>query len=138
MKNRTINFLNKNVNVIITLITIFIAFGLNLYFIQEGNYLKLSSESYNILFLIFIIGIFILLRKAYNIKEKRLWICTSILSIIFAIAYFCGDIGNMYCNGTIPNSKKFILYVIIKIATYFIVFDNILALIFLNHLKIKE
>ena len=130
MKNRTINFLNKNVNVIITLITIFIAFGLNLYFIQEGNYLKLSSESYNILFLIFIIGIFILLRKAYNIKEKRLWICTSILSIIFAIAYFCGDIGNMYCNGTIPNSKKFILYVIIKIATYFIVFDNILALIF--------
>lgn len=130
MKNKIINFFNKYINVILTLIVFFIACGLNIFFIQEGNYLKLSSESYNILFLIFIIGIFILLKKAVSIKEKRLWTCTSILAIIFAIAYLCGDIGNTYCNGVIPNSKKFILYVIIKVFTYFIIFDSILALIF--------
>lgn len=130
MKSKIINFFNKYINVILILITFFIACGLNIFFIQEGNYLKLSSESYNILFLIFIIGIFILLKKAVSIKEKRLWICTSILSIIFAIAYLCGDIGNTYCNGVIPNSKKFILYMIIKLITYFIIFDSVLALIF--------
>lgn len=130
MKSKIINFFNKYINVILILITFFISCGLNIFFIQEGNYLKLSSESYNILFLIFIIGIFILLKKAVSIKEKRLWICTSILSIIFAIAYLCGDIGNTYCNGVIPNSKKFIIYMIIKLITYFIIFDSVLALIF--------
>lgn len=130
MKSKIINFFNKYINVILILITFFIACGLNIFFIQDGNYLKFSSESYNILFLIFVIGIFILLKKAYGIKEKRLWICTSILSIVFAIAYLCGDIGNTYCNGVIPNSKKFILYMLIKLITYFIIFDGCLALIF--------
>ena len=130
MKSKIINCLNENINIIMFLITCFIAVGLNLFFIQDGNYLKLSSDSYNILFLIFIIGIFILLKKVYNIKEKRLWICTSILAIIFAIAYLCGNIGNTYCNGVIPNSKKFILYIVVKVITYFIIFDSVLALIF--------
>lgn len=130
MRSKIISIINKYINVVLFAITIFVALGISVYFLQEGNYLKLAGETYDILYLIFFVGIFILLKKAYSIKEKRLWICTSILAILFSIFYLCGNIGNIYCNGTIPNSKKFILYVIIKVITYFIIFDSVLALIF--------
>ena len=79
MKSKIINFFNKYINVILILITFFIACGLNIFFIQEGNYLKLSSESYNILFLIFIIGIFILLKKAMDLHIYLIYnICNSL------------------------------------------------------------
>lgn len=130
MKNKILSIINKYINVVLFIITIIIALGLSVYFLQEGNYLKLAGETYDILYLIFFVGIFILLKRAYSIKEKRLWICTSILAIIFSIFYLCGNIGNIYCNVTIPNSEKFILYILIKIFTYFIIFDCVLALIF--------
>lgn len=129
-KEKIKGFVQKYINIIIFILTLFIALGLNVSFIQDSNSLKLSSLFYKVTFLIFIVAIFVMLKTAYKVKDKRLWICTSILAIIFAITYLCGDIGNEYSDGTIPNSKKFILFCIMKIATYFILFNSALVVLF--------
>ncbi len=67
MRSKIISIINKYINVVLFAITIFVALGISVYFLQEGNYLKLAGETYDILYLIFFVGIFILLKKMFHI-----------------------------------------------------------------------
>ena len=109
----------KYKNIIAVLLTIFVAIGINVTFDNDLNALKLNSSIYNVLYILYIIFIFYIIYKSFQIKDKRLWICSLILGFIFAICLAIGDICNVYRETIIPSSKKFILYVLIKIVTYF-------------------
>lgn len=112
----------KYKNIITALLTIFVAVGLNLKFIQEGNYFKLDSSTYSVLYLIFIGIIVYIINLSLKIKDKRLWTCSTVFGIIFGICLIIGDICNVYKDTLLPSSKKFILYIIMKIITYAIIF----------------
>lgn len=128
--------IKKLLNIIVFGISIILAFGINIYFLPENDSLGLSIFSNDILFLIYFVGIFIILKNALKIENKRMWIMSSILSIIFSVCFIAGEIGNKYYNTVIPNSANFILYIIIKVITSFVLFSNILIIIFNNMGKI--
>ena len=119
----------KYKNIIAVLLTIFVAIGINVTFNKELNALKLDSSAYNIFYIIAIIGVFLLIYYSFKIRDKRLWICSIILGLIFAICLTIGDICNVYKDTLLPSSKKFALYLLIKIITYFILFSSIIAII---------
>ena len=119
----------KYKNIIAVLLTIFVAIGINVTFNKELNALKLGSSTYNIFYIIAIIGVFLLIYYSFKIRDKRLWICSIILGLIFAICLTIGDICNVYKDTLLPSSKKFALYLLIKIITYFILFSSIIAII---------
>lgn len=119
----------KYKNIIAVLLTIFVAIGINVTFDNDLNALKLNSSIYNVLYILYIIFIFYIIYKSFQIKDKRLWICSLILGFIFAICLAIGDICNVYRETIIPSSKKFILYVLIKIVTYFFIFSSIIVML---------
>lgn len=122
--------IKKLLKIIVFGISIILTFGINIYFLPENDSLGLSIFSNDILFLIYFVGIFIILKNALKIKNKRIWIMSSILAIIFSVCLLVGEIGNKYYNTVIPNSANFILYIIIKLISYFILFNNILVNMF--------
>lgn len=122
--------INKYINVIIFVLTIFIALGMNIGFVKDTNFLGFNSSDYTIFYLMEAAGVAVLLYYSFKIKDKRLWRCTSVLAFIFAVCYLLGDLGNTYFSTTMPNSKKFVLYIIIKIFTYFILFNSGLVVLF--------
>lgn len=119
---------SKYKNIIAVLLTIFVAIGINVTFNKELNALKLDSSAYNIFYIIATIGVFLLIYYSFKIRDKRLWICSIILGLIFAICMTIGDVCNVYKDTLLPNSKKFVLYLLIKIVTYFILFTSIIAI----------
>ena len=129
MKKITV-VINKYINVIIFVLTIFIALGMNIGFVKDTNFLGFNSSDYTIFYLMEAAGVAVLLYYSFKIKDKRLWRCTSVLAFIFAVCYLLGDLGNTYFSTTMPNSKKFVLYIIIKIFTYFILFNSGLVVLF--------
>lgn len=128
----------KYKNIIAVLLTIFVAIGINVTFNKELNALKLDSSAYNIFYIIAIIGVFLLIYYSFKIRDKRLWICSIILGLIFAICLTIGDVCNVYKDTLLPRSKKFVLYLLIKIITYFILFNSIIAIALKKLPKIVE
>lgn len=128
----------KYKNIIAVLLTIFVAIGINVTFNKELNALKLDSSAYNIFYIIAIIGVFLLIYYSFKIRDKRLWICSIILGLIFAICLTIGDVCNVYKDTLLPSSKKFVLYLLIKIITYFILFNSIIAIALKKLPKIVE
>lgn len=128
----------KYKNIIAVLLTIFVAIGINVTFNKELNALKLDSSEYNIFYIIAIIGVFLLIYYSFKIRDKRLWICSIILGLIFAICLTIGDVCNVYKDTLLPSSKKFVLYLLIKIITYFILFNSIIAIALKKLPKIVE
>lgn len=118
----------KYKNIIAVLLTIFVAIGINVTFNKELNALKLDSSTYNIFYIIATIGVFLLIYYSFKIKEKRMWGCSIILGLIFAICMTIGDVCNVYKDTLFPSSKKFVLYLLIKTVTYFILFNSIIAI----------
>ena len=82
--------IKKLLNIIVFGISIILAFGINIYFLPENDSLGLSIFSNDILFLIYFVGIFIILKNALKIENKRMWIMSSILSIIFSVCFIAG------------------------------------------------
>lgn len=119
----------KYKNIIAVILTIFVAIGINVTFNKELNALKLDSSTYNIFYIIATIGVFLLIYYSFKIKEKRMWGCSIILGLIFAICMTIGDVCNVYKDTLFPSSKKFVLYLLIKIITYLILFSGIIAII---------
>lgn len=107
-----------------------IALGLKLEFVQEGNFLGYTARANDMIFLLFTIGIGVFIYYTAKIKEKKLWITSILVGIIFAICYYLGDIQNDYIYTYVPTSKKFILYSLIKLMTYFILFTNCVVMLF--------
>lgn len=132
---KTIIKKEKNVNIkniISIIIAIFSAFILNLQFNKETNWIGFELQgNFSIFVLGLIVGIYFLVNYSIKIKDKRLTICSIILGVVFAITYFIGYLGNTYLTTTVPISKKFILYMVLKISDYFLIFSaTIKALIF--------
>ena len=109
---------------------ILVAMGIKLQFVSETNFLGFMSSEYDILFLLFGIGICVLIYYASMIKEKRLWIVSIIVGIIFSICYYLGELQNDYIYTFIPTSKKFILYSFIKLIAYWMLFTSCIAMLF--------
>jgi len=109
---------------------LFVALGLKLEFNRETNFMGYTSRANDMIYLIFIIGISILLYYNLKNRNKRLWIVSICVGIIFSICYYLGDIQNTYMYSCVPASKKFILYSFIKLITYFIIFTNCVHLLF--------
>lgn len=109
---------------------LFVALGLKLEFNRETNFMGYTSRANDMIYLIFIIGISILLYYNLKNRNKRLWIVSICVGIIFSICYYLGDIQNTYMYSCVPASKKFILYSFIKLITYFTIFTNCVHLLF--------
>lgn len=124
------NFIKKHMTLISVVIGFLIALGLKLEFIQDGNFLGYTTRANDMLYLLFTIGICILIYYSAKIKDKRLWIVSTIVGFIFAVCYYLGDIQNAYMYTYVPTSKKFILYSAVKLVTYFVLFTNCVAMLF--------
>ena len=120
----------KNLTLISIVLGLFVALGLKLVFVNEGNFLGFTERASDMIYLIFIIGICVLIYYNLKIKDKRLWITSIFVGVIFAICYYLGDIQNKYITTYVPTSKKFMLYSFVKLITYFIIFTNAVALLF--------
>lgn len=127
---------NKIISIIIAL---FAMFTLNLQFDKASNWLGyIAKDCFSLFVFMLIIAIYFLINCSLKIKNKRLTICSWILGMIFAITYFCGYLGETYMNTTIPISKKFLLYAILKISCYYIIFSSAIKIIIFNLEKLKK
>lgn len=122
--------ITNNMIIVSILLALFVAIGLKLQFIQDNNFLGFTTRANDMVYFIFTIGISILIYYTTKIKDKKLWIISGIVGIIFAICYYLGDIQNKYIYGYVPTSKKFMLYSVVKLITYFILFSNCVVLLF--------
>lgn len=109
---------------------IFIALGIKLEFVFDTNFLGFTSSENDIMFLLFGIGICVLIYYASMIKEKRLWIVSIFVGIIFSICYYLGEIQNDYIYTFVPTTKKFILYSLVKLVVYWMLFTSCIAMLF--------
>ena len=110
------------------IIAMLVAMGLKIELIE--NSLDFTSRANDMIYLAFTVGISILLYHNLKSKDKRLWIISIIVGIIFAICYYLGDIQNLYIRSYIYVSKNFFLYSFIKLCTYFVFFTNSIFLLF--------
>ena len=94
--------------------------------------LKVESKEIanDMIYLIFTIGISVLIYHNLKSKDKRLWIISAIVGVIFSICYYLGDIQNLYMHSYVPTSKRFFLYSVIKMVSYFVIFANSVFLLF--------
>lgn len=129
-KGNIISAIEKHMIPISMVVALLIAFGLKLEFVQEGNFLGYTARANDMIYLLFTIGIGVFIYYTAKIKEKRLWIISILVGIIFAVCYYLGDIQNHYIHTYVPTSKKFILYSFIKLMTYFILFTNCVVMLF--------
>ena len=89
-------------------------FGLCAFY--ENKHIKFLGYSSGFLALFLGICLYMLFRYVYfNIHDRRLKICASVLAIIFSFLYYFGELGNNYANSTIPENFVFIAYSIIKV-----------------------
>lgn len=124
------NIIKEHIILISIILGIFIAIGLKLEFIKEPNWLGFMTRANDMIYLIFTIGICLLIYYTAKIRDKRLWRISILVGIIFSICYYLGDIQNTYMYTYVPTSKKFILYSFIKLLTYFILFTNCIVMLF--------
>ena len=124
------NILEENKLIISIVVGLFISIALKLEFVKDTNFIVFSQRVIDIIYFIFIIGICYLNYNVAKIRNNRLWIISIIVGIIFAICYYLGDMQNLYIYSYIPTSKKFMLYSLIKLMSYFILFTNCVVMLF--------
>ena len=127
---KTKEIVSKYKILISIIIGVFIALGLKLNFVQDTNFFGYTTRANDMIYLIFTIAMSVLTYYTIKIKDKRLWIVSILVGIVFAITYYLGDIQNDYIYTYVPTSKKFILYSFIKLITYFVLFTNCVAMLF--------
>ncbi|MCI8410859.1 MAG: hypothetical protein HFJ40_00080, partial [Clostridia bacterium] len=108
-RGNIINAIEKHRTLLSIILAMLIALGLKLEFIQEGNFLGYTARANDMIYLLFSIGIGVFIYYTTKIKEKRLWIISILVGIIFAICYYLGDIQNDYIHTYVPTSKKFMI-----------------------------
>lgn len=126
--------IKKFKNIFFILISIFVTYSMNM----NLDYNTLISSSFrgnSILLVIFFIMTYWLLKKFFEIKNKRLIICCGMLSIIFASFEVVGKSINTYFNleGILANSTA-----LIKSFIYWLGYAILLLLILGNIFKILE
>lgn len=122
--------IKKYITFISIFLAMFVGFGLQLKFNKAANFVGYAERANDMIYLIFIISINLLIYYNMKNKNKRLWITSIIVGIIFSICYYLGDIQNDYISTSVPVSKKFALYSFIKLITYFIIFTNCVNFLF--------
>ena len=116
---RITSFIKSHINIIYFILAFVILLCGNLEYIMNGNILKFNNNSYSIITLILLFGIYFLIKSISKCKDKRLKICIAILAIILAICNVIGDFANEYINENIIISKKMILYIFARTFAYF-------------------
>ncbi len=132
MEKEKLNVFVCKYSVLISIILgIFIILGLRLEYVVDGNFLGFLNREADIIYnVIFFVGIIVLSYYTLKINNKRLWIISIIVGGIFAVLYYFGDLQNNYIHSYIPTSKKFVLYSLIKLFTYFVLFTNCIVMLF--------
>ena len=97
---------------------IFVALGIQLKFFCDANTMGFVTKINDAMYLLFCIGICVLLYYSSKIKNIRLWRVSIVVGIIFAICYFLGDLQNDFI---IFNNKIIgIFYFIYRCSMYII------------------
>lgn len=134
------NVIIKYKKLILFLLSWLILCLISLVYDAPTNCISFNPNTYNIFTILIFCGIYILLYKTsleYKNSNTRLFVCSSILAIIFSIFYVFGDLANTYYNTQLPIiSKKLILYLVLKLVSYSILFFGIITLI--NKLVYKK
>ncbi len=79
--------LKQHLILISVVLGMFIALGLKLEFIKDTNFLGFTSRANDMIYLIFTIGVCVLIYYVAKIKDKRLWSISIIVGLIFSICY---------------------------------------------------
>ena len=123
----------KYKKIILFLLSCFVLCSVSIVYDAPTNSITFNSNTYNIFTILILCGIYILLyRTSLEYKESniRLFVCSSILAIIFSIFYVLGDLANTYYNAELPIiSKKLILYLILQFLSYSIIFFGVISII---------
>lgn len=124
------NFINMHFFLISIVIGMLVALCLKLEFSKDNNSIGFWCKPNNMMYILISVGICVLFYYNLKIKDKRLWITSMIVGILFSVLYYFGDLQNLYIYECIPTSKKFILYSFIKLITYTILFMNCILMLF--------
>ena len=125
---------NKKLIWVIISILLVIGFNMSIYVVNS----TISFDGNYIIYLFLTVFFYIVFKEANKYKEKRLKICSSILSLILAIFQVLGLITkNNWITSEVIVTKEIVFFVIVKLITYFVIFYNIIKIIF-NILDNKE
>lgn len=118
-------------NLIIIVISIFVTFAINMNW-DKNTAIRYSFAGNSILYVVFFILIYGLLKKVSKIKNNRLKICCIVISILFATFEVIGNSINAYLNlSGILESSITIIKSIIKYLEYTILLYGIISNIYI-------
>ena len=130
-------FLQNNKKIIWIFLSIILTIGINISVNVTNNIISCNNGN-QIMWLFICIFIYIVLKYSNKYQNKRLKVCSSILAIIITI---CQVLGIMTKDNWIINeviiTKEIILFILFKFVTYYIVFYNIIKIIFRKY-KLKK
>lgn len=133
-------FLQNNKKIIWIFLSIILTIGINISVNVTNNIISCNNGN-QIMWLFICIFIYIVLKYSNKYQNKRLKICSSILAIIITI---CQVLGIMTKDNWIINeviiTKEIILFILFKFVTYYIVFYNIIKIIFtlIENINLKK
>lgn len=130
VKEKIYSIIKNNLMAFSIFFGLLISLGLKLEFIKDTNYIGYEARQNDVIYMIFTILVMVLIYFVLRIKDKRLWITSTIVGIVFSICYYFGDLQNLYMYTFVPTSKSFMLYSIIKIITYGILFTSCIVILF--------
>ena len=127
------NIIIKYKKLILFLLSWLILCLISLEYDAPTNCISFNTNTYNIFTILILCGIYILLYKTsleYKKSNTRLFVCSSVLAILFSIFYVFGELANTYYNTQLPIiSKKLILYLVLQFVSYSIIFFGIITII---------
>lgn len=133
------NFVDKYKNAIFILLSLFTTIALNLKI--HPDYTTFIFDGNNLMLIVYFLFTYVLLNKVNKIDNKRLKICSIVLSIIISIIMIIGfNMNSFFTFNDIDLSKFFILCNIIKLLGYIVIFYIFISLLFniFDNFKIKN
>ncbi len=123
------DLLKNNKKIIWAIISILLVIGLNMSIYVVNS--TITFDGNYIIYIFLSVFFYIVFKEANKYKEKRLKICSSMLSLIFAIFQVLGLVTkNNWITSEVIVTKEIVFFVIVKFITYFIIFYNIIKILF--------
>ena len=128
MRQKIKSYFIENQKIILILASILLTIGLNMSIHVANNMIYFDGNE--IIWLFLSVFIYIILKQANKYQNKRLKICSIILSILLTIFQISGIMtkGNWIENEVIIT-KEIVLFIIVKFITYIFVFYNIIKIL---------
>ena len=122
-------FITNNKKIIWIIASILLTIGLNMSINIIDNLICFDGNQ--IIFLFLCVFIYIIFNKADKYKERRLKICSGILSVILTIFQVLGIMTNSgWLGNEVVVTKEVVLFILAKFVTYSLLFYNIIKILF--------